>query len=352
MKMSGMSQSQPTQPTQPAQSPTSREGEREGEGSAGGAFVGIDVAKTALDVALRPSGAHWRCGNDEAGRAEVVARLRPVAPALIVCEATGGYERLLVAALALAGLPVAVVNPRQARRFAQSTGRLAKTDALDAHALAHFAAAVRPAVRPLPSATAAELAALVERRRQLVAMHTAEANRLGTLPGATVQAGIQAHLSWLETELARLDHDLHQALRASPLWRERDDLLRGVPGIGPVVSCTLVAELPELGTLSRQQIAALVGVAPLNQDSGRHHGARRVWGGRARVRAALYMAALAATRPSSRNHAIRSFYERLRARGKAPKVALVACMHKLLTILNALVKARASWQEVPILAGT
>lgn len=314
-------------------------------------YVGIDVAKTALDVAVRPAGASWRSGNDEAGRAEVVARLRPLAPTLIVLEATGGYERLLVAALALAGLAVAVVNPRQVRRFAQATGQLAKTDTLDARVLAHFADAVRPEARPLPAAGAQELAALVERRRQLVAMHTAEANRLGTVPGAAVRAGIQAHLSWLEAELARLDDALRQALQASPLWRERDDLLRRVPGIGPVVACTLVAELPELGTLSRQQIAALVGVAPLNRDSGRRRGPRRVWGGRARVRAVLYMAALAATRPASRNHAIRSFYQRLLEHGKPPKVALVACMHKLLTILNALVKAHACWQELPAPAG-
>ena len=325
--------------------------------AARGVYVGIDVAKAARDVAVRPSsaGLSWRSGNDEAGRAEIVARLRPLAPRVIVLEATGGDERLLVAARALAGLPVAVavVNPRHVRAFAQSIGQLAKTDALDARGLAHFADAVRPEPRPLPTAAAQALAALVERRRQLVAMHTAEANRLGTpVPGAAVHAGIQAHLRWLETELARLDDALRQTLQASPLWRERDDRRRGVPGIGPVVACTLVAELPELGTLSRQQIAALVGVAPLNRDSGRHRGPRRVWGGRARGRAVLYMAALAATRPASRNHALRSFYQRLLDHGKPPKVALVACMHKLLTILNALVKAHACWQELPALAGT
>lgn len=307
-------------------------------------YVGIDVAKAWLDVAVRPGGESWRVANAEAELAPLVERLRQVAPAAVVLEATGGYERAVVAALAMAALPVTVVNPRQVRDFAKATGRLAKTDTLDAGVLAHFAEAVRPAPRPLPDAATQTLAALVERRHQLVTMLTAEKNRRQqALPA--VQPLVQEHIQWLERALAELDQHLDQTLHTSPLWRERDQLLQSVPGIGPVVALTLVADLPELGRLTHKQVAALVGVAPLNRDSGLRRGKRLVWGGRARVRAALYMGTLAAVRW---NPLIRAFWQRLRAHGKPPKVAVVACMHKLLTILNAMLKRQTPWQ--PILA--
>jgi transposase len=308
-------------------------------------FVGIDVAKAQLDIALRPTGERWAVGNDDAGIAALVERLQALQPTLIVLEATGGYQRGVVAALAATGLPVVVVNPRQARDFAKATGQLAKTDALDARALAHFAEAVRPTPRPLPDAQANELRALLARRRQLVAMRTAEQNRLGSAP-PRLQTDIQAHIIWLNTRLAALDDDLDTTLRATPVWREREELLRSVPGIGPVCARTLLLDLPELGTLSRQRLAALVGVAPLNCDSGTLRGSRTIWGGRAPVRATLYMSALVAVRY---NPVLKAFYNRLRAAGKAAKVALTACMRKLLTILNAIVKHHTPWQpqEVP-----
>jgi len=309
-------------------------------------FVGIDVAKAQLDIALRPTGERWAVTNGEAGIAALVTRLQTIDPQLIVLEATGGYQRAVVAALAAAGLPIVVVNPRQARDFAKATGQLAKTDGLDARALAHFADAVRPTPRPLPDAQTEELRALLARRRQLIAMRTAEQNRLS---GASqrLRVDIQAHITWLDTRVAALDDDLDTALRASPVWREHEALLRSVPGIGPVCTRTLLLDLPELGTLSRQRIAALVGVAPFNRDSGTLRGTRTVWGGRAPVRATLYMSTLVAVRY---NPVLKGFYERLRAAGKAAKVALTACMRKLLTILNAMVKHQTSWQprEVPI----
>ena len=308
-------------------------------------FVGIDVAKAQLDIALRPTGTRWAVTNDDAGIASLVPQLQELAPQLIVLEATGSYQRAVVAALAAAGLPVAVVNPRQARDFAKATGQLAKTDALDARALAHFAEAVRPMPRPLPDAQADELRALLARRRQLVTMRTAEQNRLGSaLP--RLQPDLQAHIAWLNTRLTTLDDDLDTTLRASPVWREREELLRSVPGIGPVCARTLLLDLPELGTLSRHRLAALVGVAPLNRDSGTLRGSRTTWGGRAHVRATLYMSTLVAVRY---NPVLKAFYERLRATGKAAKVALTACMRKLLTILNAMVKHQTPWQprEVP-----
>lgn len=302
--------------------------------------VGIDVSKAALDVAQRPTGEAWRVANEEAGIAELVDRLRPLRPELIVLEATGGLERLVVAALALAGLPVAVVNPRQVRDFAKATGRLAKTDALDAAALAHFAEAIRPQPRPLPDAQSQALAALVERRHQLVGMLTAEKNRLRqALPAVRPQ--IAAHIAWLEQALREEDVELDQMLHASPLWRERDQLLRSVPGVGPTVSLTLLAHLPELGQGAVKHVATLVGLAPLNRDSGAWRGTRSIWGGRRQVRAALYMAALVGVRY---NPALRAFYERLLAHGKPKKVALTACMHKLLTILHAVLRDRAPWQ--------
>lgn len=303
-------------------------------------YVGIDVAKAQLDVAVRPDGAQWVAANDEAGIAGLVARLGALAPALIVLEATGGRELPLVAALSASGLPVAVVNPRQVRDFAKAVGQLAKTDALDARVLARFAEVVRPAPRPLPDAEAQRLSALLARRRQLVAMLTAERQRLDTAQDP-VRARVQAHIDWLAQELADQDGALRAALQASPAWREKEDLLRGVPGVGPVLAVTLLAELPELGALGRKQIAALVGVAPLNCESGTLRGRRIAWGGRARVRTALYMAALVAARF---NPTIKAFYARLLANGKAKKIALVACMHKLLLILNAILRHRAPWR--------
>jgi transposase len=307
-------------------------------------YVGIDVAKAWLDVAVRPSGETWRVANapTDLDLGALVERLQQVAPQVVVLEATGGYERAIVAALAVAGVPVAVVNPRQVRDFAKATGRLAKTDALDASVLAHFAEAVRPLPRPLADEAAQALAALVERRHQLVTMLVAEKNRQQqALPA--VRPLIQAHVQWLEQALRELDRELEQRLHTSPLWRTRDHLLQSVPGIGPVVALTLVADLPELGTLTHKQVAALVGVAPLNRDSGLLRGKRLIWGGRARVRAALYMAALSAVRY---NPILRAFWTRLRERGKPKKVVLVACMHKLLTILNAMLKHQTPWQPV------
>jgi transposase len=308
-------------------------------------FVGIDVAKAQLDIALRPTGERWAVPNDEASIATLVTQLQAVCPVLIVLEATGGFQRAVVAALAAAALPVVVVNPRQARDFAKATGQLAKTDVLDARALAHFAEAVRPTPRPLPDAQTDDLRALLARRRQLVAMRTTESNRLGSAP-PRVRADLQAHIAWLDQRLAALDDDLDTSLRASPVWRERETLYRSVPGIGPVCARTLVLDLPELGTLSRQRIAALIGVAPLNRDSGTLRGHRTIWGGRAHVRASLYMSTLVAVRY---NPVLKTFYERLCRAGKAKKVALTACMRKLLTILNAMVKHQKPWQvqEVP-----
>jgi transposase len=302
-------------------------------------FVGIDVAGGSLEIATRPTGERWRVGNDNESIGALVTRLRGLRPVLIVLEATGGLEMAVLAALGSAGLPVVAVNPRQVRDFAKAVGKLAKTDALDAHVLAHFAEAVRPAVRPLPDAATQELSALVTRRRQLVEMLTAEENRRKTAPRA-VRADIQEHIAWLRKRLHGVDRELSQAIRESSLWREQEDLLRSVPGIGPVVSATLLADLPELGTLGRKQIAALVGLAPLNRDSGTLRGKRTVWGGRASVRAALYMGALVGSRC---NPVLRAVYTRLVAAGKTKKVALTACTHKLLTILNAMLKHRTTW---------
>jgi len=309
----------------------------------GSVFIGIDVAKAHLDVAVRPDGDTWRVANDASGIAALVARLDQRRPTLVVLEATGGYERAVAAALSAGGLPVAVVNPRQVRDFAKATGKLAKTDTLDAHVLAHFAAAVQPAPRPLPDANTQMLAAILARRRQLVAMLTAEQNRLHTAP-TTIRERIGAHIVWLKEDLKEIDTALAQSIADDPTWRERDALLRSVPGVGPVLAVTLLAELPQLGALTRHQVAALAGVAPLNRDSGTRRGIRTVWGGRARVRGALYMAALVATRY---NPVIRAFYARLCAAGKPKKVALTACMRKLLTILNALLAHHTPWQSSP-----
>lgn len=302
-------------------------------------YVGVDVSKAALDVALRPAGDKWEVAHTEQGVEDLVRRLQSSQPTLVVLEATGGLEVSLVAALAEAKLPVAVVNPRQVRDFARATGKLAKTDRLDAQVLAHFAEAVRPTPHPLPDAQAQILRALLSRRRQTIGMLTAEKNRFHTaIP--LMRPELEEHIAWLEERLAKLDADLGDTLRQSPLWREKEQLLRSVPGVGPVLSLTLLAELPELGTLDRKQIAALVGVAPLNRDSGVFRGHRVVWGGRAPLRAALYMGTLVATR---HNPTIALFYQRLCAAGKAKKVALTACMHKLLLILNAILRHRTPW---------
>jgi transposase len=307
----------------------------------GAIVVGIAVAKAPVEIALRPTAEGWRVAHDDPGITPLVARLRDLQPVRMVVDATGGLEVPVTAALSAAGLPVVVVHPRPARDVAKATGRVATTEALDAHGLAHVAEAVRPAPRPWPEAQPQALSAQLARRRQLLDMLTAEKNRLGSAP-RTIQADIQAHITWLERRLADLNDDLGKAIRASPVWREQDDLLQSTPGVGPVLSHTLVADLPELGTLSRQQVAALVGVAPLNRDSGTLRGKRTVWGGRAQVRAVLYMSTLVAVRY---NPVLQRFYERLRRAGKAPKVALTACMRKLLTILNAMVKHRTPWQQ-------
>ena len=302
-------------------------------------YVGIDVAKARVDVAVRPGGDVWSVDYDEQAVSELVSCLRTAEPTTVLLEATGGLEVPLVSALAAAALPVVVVNPRQVRDFARATGKLAKTDALDAQVLAHFAEAVRPSVRPLRDADTQELNSLTTRPNQLVAMLVSEKNRLGRA-SYSVRPSIQSHITWLEQELSDLDNDLREALRRSPVWREKDDLLRSVPGVGEQLSLSLLAYLPELGTLNRKQIAALVGVAPFNRDSGPRRGKRSVWGGRIRVRATLYMAALSASRY---NPVLRVFYQRLLAAGKPKKVALTACMRKLLTILNAMIKSGQHW---------
>lgn len=309
--------------------------------TAGPCFVGIDISKDSLDVHVRPTSRAFRVANDEAGIAALLPQLRELGPAAIVLEATGGYEIPVVAALAAAGLAPAVVNPRQARRFAEGVGRLAKTDPIDAAVLAHFAEAVRPEPRPVPDAQAQALAELLARRRQLLQMRVGEQHRLPTASGA-VRKSIQQHIAYLDRQLGKIEADLTAAVKASPAWRERDELLQSAPGVGPQVSRTLLAGLPELGTLSGRQLAALCGLAPFNRDSGRRSGPRAIRGGRAHVRAALYQAALVAMRF---NPPLRGVYQGLLARGKAKKVALIAVARRLLVILNALVRNRTPWAE-------
>jgi transposase len=297
-------------------------------------FVGIDVSKARLDVALRPGDENFSVANNPRGIASLVKRLKKLQVSHIVLEASGGYEVAVAGELAAAALPLAVLNPRQVRDFARATGRLAKTDKIDAKVLAQFADLIRPPARQVPDAQSRELMALVARRRQLVEMLTAESNRRDHVPGCVSRA-IAAHIRWLRKQLAEFDATLEEAIRRSPLWCEKARLLRSVPAVGSVTVTTLLAHLPELGTLGRRQIAALVGVAPFNRDSGKMRGTRTIWGGRAQVRAVLYMCTLVATR---RNPALRAFYLRLRAAGKKPKIALTACMRKLLIMLNALVR--------------
>jgi transposase len=302
--------------------------------------VGIDISKARLDVAIHDSGEQWAAWYDGPGLAALVERLTALQPARIVVEASGGLEALLVAELAAAGLPVAVVNPKRVRDFAKAKGLLAKTDRLDAGVLAHFAAALQPALKQVPSEDEQRLAELVTRRRQVVEMLTAEQNRLSSAPARLCER-IGKHIAWLEQELSALNADIHDFIRQHPHWQDNADRLDSVPGVGPVTASTLLADLPELGHLTHKRIAALVGVAPFNQDSGRRRGKRRIRGGRTAVRNVLYMATLSATRC---NPIIRAFYERLLRAGKEKKVALTACMRKLLTILNALIRRQQAWR--------
>ena len=304
-------------------------------------FVGIDIAKTDFVVACRPDSAAWTAPNDAPGITATVDRVQALAPTLIVLEATGGYEVPVAAALAAAGLPVVVVNPRQIRDFARATGTLAKTDAMDARIIARFAAAIRPPVRPLPDADAQRLSALVTRRRQLLEMLGAESHRHRQARDLRLQRRIASHVTWLKRALRDVDAELRETIQASAVWRERENLLSSVPGIGPVTAQTVLAELPELGHLGHRQIAALVGVAPFAWESGTLRGKRAIRGGRPTVRRVLYMATLVAVR---RNPILAAFYQRLRAGGRPAKVALVAAMRKLLTILNAMLRDRRGWQ--------
>ena len=301
--------------------------------------VGIDVSKARLDVALLHAEEELQFANDAAGIEQLVKQLKMLEVDLVVTEATGGYETTVATALAAAGLRVAVVNPRQVRDFAKATGRLAKTDRIDARVIAAFGEAIKPEIRPLADEDARELEGLLVRRSQLVAMKVQESNRLG-LAQSAMRKGIKEHITWLEQEIDRLNVDLTAALRKSPAWRAKDELLQSFKGIGPLSSGTLMVGLPELGRLDRRAIAALVGLAPFNNDSGKMRGRRSIYGGRSRVRTMLYMAATSAIRF---NPVIREFYQRLTARGKPHKVAMVACMRKMLTILNAMVRQRTPW---------
>lgn len=303
-------------------------------------FIGIDVSKASLDVHVLPTGESWQVSNDEAGAALLLDKLSAFAPELIIMEATGGLERLAASHLGAAGYPLVVINPRQARDFAKALGRLAKTDRVDAETLALFGERVRPPVRPLKDAEQQHLQDWLARRRQLVEIRAAELNRkLSAAEG--IRQDVETHIEWLNKRIDDVDKDLGELLKQSPVWQVREKLLRGFKGIGAVGSTTLIAALPELGTLNRKKIAALVGLAPFNRDSGMMRGKRRIWGGRAEVRTVLYMATLSAVRY---NPVINVFYERLIAAGKAKKVALVACMRKILTILNAMVRDNKPWQ--------
>jgi len=303
--------------------------------------VGIDVSKAACVVAVHPTGETWTSASEARAIDQLVSRLTALAPGLVLLEATGGYEATLAAACTTAGLPVVIVNPRQVRAFARALGRTAKTDTIDAAVLALFAARVQPPVRPLPSAETQALAALIARRRQLLDMLVAERQRLHGVVRGVVARDLRNHIRWLTKRVQDVDDEITGQIQRSPLWRTHEDLLRTVPGIGPIVARTLLAELPELGRLNRRTVAALVGVAPYNCDSGQWRGHRRIWGGRPTVRRVIYMAAISASRY---NPVLARFYQRLRAAGKAPKVALVAVMRRLLTILNAMLKQQTPWR--------
>lgn len=304
-------------------------------------FVGIDVSKDTLDVCAYPTQDTFRVPNSPDGLDELMKRLKPIEPRLIVFEATGGYETLAVSSLAAAGLPVVVVNPRQIRDFAKSIGRLAKTDVIDAGVIARFASAVRPELRPLKDSPSQELTGLVTRRRQIVGMIVAETNRLNAATRRN-RRDIQAHIRWLQKRQDQIDDEIKRNIKNSPLWRTTDQILQSASGVGPATSSTLISCVPELGQLNHKKIACLIGVAPLNRDSGRFKGRRMIWGGRAQVRAVLYMSTLSAIRF---NPIIRQFYQRLREAGKCFKVAMVACMRKLLVILNAMVRNQTKWRH-------
>lgn len=305
-------------------------------------FVGMDVSKVWLDVAVHEQKETERVSNDDVGITGLVRRLKKLKPTLIVLEPTGGFEMLVVAELSQAGLPVAMVNAKRVRDFAKATGQIAKTDKLDARVLAHFAAAIRPKVRSLRSEEEEQLSALLTRRRQILDMLTVEKNRRVTVR-AKMRSDLEAHIHWLSNNLKDLDEEIEDFVKGSPLWKEKDALLQSVPGVGPVTSATMLGRLPELGLLNRQEIAALVGVAPVNKDSGRKQGKRRIYGGRGDVRSVLYMAALSAKK---HNPFIRTFYERLIQHGKEKKVALTACMRKLLVILNAMLRTHLPWRSL------
>jgi transposase len=302
-------------------------------------FVGIDVSKGTLDLCIEPAGETLHVDYDDKGISQVVKRLVEVSPTLIVMEATGGLEMRLAGELSAKSLPVAIINPRQARDFAKATGQLAKTDSVDAAILAAFARAIRPAVRPIKDAETRALDDLVTRRRQLVDMRVQEILRLGTA-SKVQKKSLTAHITWLNKRITALDEEMTKRLRASSVWKSKDDLLCGIPGVGDVTSLTMLAKCPELGQLNRREIAALTGVAPLAKDSGKHRGKRFVWGGRADVRAVLYMATISAMRFNSR---IKAFADRLTLAGKPGKVVIVACMRKLLTIMNAMIKNNMPW---------
>lgn len=305
--------------------------------------AGIDVSKALLDIALAPAGELLQVANDAAGHAELLKRLQCVGVDLVVMEATGGYETRAATAIAAAGLRLAVVNPRQVRDFAKATGRLAKSDRIDARVIAAFAQAIEPEITRLPDEQARELEALMVRRSQLVQMRVQESNRLGLAQGP-MRKQIKTHIAWLDAAIEALNIDLTARLRNSPAWRAKDELLRSLKGVGPITSGTLMTALPELGQLDRRAIAALVGIAPFNRDSGSFRGRRIIWGGRAQVRRTLYMAAVCAIRT---NPVIKVFYERLTPRGKPHKVALIACMRKMLTILNAMLRTQTHWNPLP-----
>jgi len=303
-------------------------------------FVGIDVSKSTLDVCIEPAVQTLHVNYDEAGIKQIVLRLKDVKPALIVMEATGGLEIRIATELAGQGLPVAVINPRQARDFAKATGQLAKTDQVDAAVLAAFAKAIRPQARPLKDADTRALNDMVSRRRQLIDMRVQETLRLGTAASKPLEKSLNKHIAWLEKRIIEIDNDLSKRLKDSAVWQTKNNLLRGIPGVGAVTTLTMLAKCPELGRLNRRQIAALTGVAPLANDSGKHRGKRFIWGGRADVRAVLYMATVTAIQ---HNDAIKAFAERLKKAGKPPKVVIVACMRKLLTIMNAMLKNNTPW---------
>jgi transposase len=306
-------------------------------------YAGIDVSKDYLDLAILPSKERRQYANDEGGVKKLVTRLKKLSPELVVLEPTGGFEAPIVAALSVESLPVAVVNARQIKEYARATGRLAKTDKIDSQVMAEFALKINPPARPLRDEETEEIKAIMSRRRQLLEMITAEKNRMA-IARKPLKVSIQAHIDWLKKELDDLDNDLRKRIEDSPVWRVKDNLLQSIPGVGKVLSATLLAELPELGKLNRRQIAALVGVAPFNRDSGYMRGKRSIWGGRASIRTVLYMATLSSTRF---NPVISEFFQKLVQRGKAKKVALVACMRRLLTIMNAILKTEKAWQYTP-----